>query len=432
MDSVDVKLYTNCRTTRLSYIAGIILGELLGLRFAIIDDRRKIGKTPLINYSGEEIPGSFTIDPAGLLGEVTIEDVAPEVILHEGTPALFPSDKGDMPFDVFSASFWLISRYEEYLPFSPDAHGRFPAEASLAYRHGFLLKPVIEIWARMLALTLIKTFPFIAFIRHKFSALVTFDIDQAYAYRGKGMIRGAAGLVSDILKGTGMERLRSLSGTGQDPYDVYDYIFAIIDSAKADVVFFLPFGNWSEHDKNNPAGSKLYRELARGISEKYRTGIHFSYNCGRNPQLAVKEINRFRQVTGHNPEESRQHYLLIGFPETYRALEAYSIGTDYTLGYASAPGFRAGISKPFRYYDLKAERITSLRIVPFAIMDVTLKDYMKLDPAAAQRLIADIINDVRNTGGSFVSIWHNSSLTERDGWEGWRHVFEFTVKNGVI
>lgn len=432
MDSVDVKLYTERRTPRLDYIAEVVLGELLGLKYAVITDRRKTGNTPLINYGGEEISGSFSIAPSGLLNEGIIDNSAPPVTYIDGVPVLFPSDSGDFPFDILSASFWLISRYEEYLNFTPDSHGRFPAEASLAYRKGFLHIPVIEIWARMLALALIKIFPFIAFKRHEFRSRVTFDIDQAYAYRGRGMIRGAAGLVSDMFKGGGMGRIRSLSGTEKDPYDVYDYLFETIDSVRSEVVFFLPFGSWSEYDKNNPADSKLYGELVRDISAKYTTGIHFSYNCGKNPKLAAKEIHRFRQITGHAPEESRQHYLLIGFPGTYRALEAASIKKDHTLGYASAPGFRAGISKPFRFYDLSSERITNLIVEPFAVMDVTLKNYLKLNPSDAKSKIEALMKEVRNTGGSFVSIWHNSSLTERDGWEGWRTVFEYTIKSGII
>ena len=42
-----------------------------------------------------------------------------------------------MFFDVFSASFYLVSRYEEYLPYVKDMYERFQAENSLAYKHNF-------------------------------------------------------------------------------------------------------------------------------------------------------------------------------------------------------------------------------------------------------------------------------------------------------
>jgi hypothetical protein len=45
---------------------------------------------------------------------------------------------GDLPFDPLAATFYLVSRYEEYLPFIPDEHGRFPAKQSFAFSNGFL------------------------------------------------------------------------------------------------------------------------------------------------------------------------------------------------------------------------------------------------------------------------------------------------------
>jgi len=36
--------------------------------------------------------------------------------------AFFKSE-GDYPFDIFSAVFYLLSRYEEYLPYKKDMYG---------------------------------------------------------------------------------------------------------------------------------------------------------------------------------------------------------------------------------------------------------------------------------------------------------------------
>src|SRR6185436_12324127 len=59
--------------------------------------------------------------------------------------AFFKSD-GDYPFDIFSAVFYLLSRYEEYLPHEKDEYGRYAHENSLAYGQGFLNTPLINIW----------------------------------------------------------------------------------------------------------------------------------------------------------------------------------------------------------------------------------------------------------------------------------------------
>jgi hypothetical protein len=430
MDTPDLKVYTTDATARLDYILSLLLGNILGLRYQVITDRRKIGNTPLINYSSDKISGAFHIFPAQLLAESNVRALTPGVEYQGELPVLFPSNgRGDIPFDIFSASFYLVSRYEEHLPFTPDRHGRYPAGESVAARNGFLQRPVVDLWTKQMALELIKKFPFLTFRRNEYRSLITFDIDQAFAYRGKGFLRGAAGLVSDMVKGGGYERVQSLSGGVRDPFDVYDYIIETLDSRAADTIFFLPYGKLSEFDRNTPAGSRMYRDLAKRLSDRFSTGIHFSYSSGHDSELMAREVKRFLQACETAPDKSRQHYLLLSFPDTYRALIANNIHHDYTMGYASDTGFRAGISRPFRFYDLPGNRITRLTVHPFQIMDVTLKNYLKLSPAEAISVAGRLMEETKKAGGVFTSIWHNSNLTERDGWEGWREVFEFVVKN---
>ena len=69
MVSGSVKIYSAEDSPRLRYIAGIILGDILGLSWSVITDKRKLGKNPVINYSTDNIAGSFKIDPETLLFE---------------------------------------------------------------------------------------------------------------------------------------------------------------------------------------------------------------------------------------------------------------------------------------------------------------------------------------------------------------------------
>ena len=65
----------------------------------------------------------------------------------------------DLPFDIFAASFFLVTRYEEYLDFKPDKYGRFPAPAShLHSEMDFLEIPVIDLWARRWSKIFLKKF----------------------------------------------------------------------------------------------------------------------------------------------------------------------------------------------------------------------------------------------------------------------------------
>jgi hypothetical protein len=70
---------------------------------------------------------------------------------------------------------------------------------------------------------------------------------------------------------------------------------------------------------------------------------------------------------------------------------------------------------------------TGLTIVPFQVMDGTLRQYLHLPPDKALDVIRTLVKATRKAGGLFVSVWHNTSLTEANGWEGWRRVFEETL-----
>lgn len=121
---------------------------------------------------------------------------------------------------------------------------------------------------------------------------------------------------------------------------------------------------------------------------------------------------------------SRQHFLKLNLPYTYRQLLDQDIQMDFTMGFAAEPGFRAGICTPFFWYDLEAEVATSLRVYPFALMEGTLRDYMNLDADEALKTIQQIVDEVKKVGGTFISLWHNESLSDQKRWKGWVRVYE--------
>ncbi len=84
----------------------------------------------------------------GLLFRIGIQEQSFHVEEFKELPTFYQTnDNSDLPFDPFAASFYLVSRYEEYLPYQPDQFGRFPAKASVAYQNGFLKKPVVNHYA---------------------------------------------------------------------------------------------------------------------------------------------------------------------------------------------------------------------------------------------------------------------------------------------
>ena len=106
----------------------------------------------------------------------------------------------DLPFDLFAASFYLISRYEEYLPFNADQHGRFEANQSLAFKNGFLYDPIVDQWVCTLADMLHQKFHDFKPCEREFKFIPTIDIDNAYAYLYKGTVRTIGAAMRDLFK----------------------------------------------------------------------------------------------------------------------------------------------------------------------------------------------------------------------------------------
>ena len=97
------------------------------------------------------------------------------------------------------------------------------------------------------------------------------------------------------------------------------------------------------------------------------------------------------------------------------------------MGYADVPGFRAGTSFPFPWFDLKINEATSLLIHPVVVMDSTLNSYLRLSPQQAKETIDLLRNEVRAVGGEFTSLWHNETVAERGVWKGWRQVWQYCL-----
>ena len=435
MDSGPVRIYSSTNVPRLRYTAGIILGDILGLVWEVVSDKRKLGKHPVINYSTENIPGSFKIIPDTLLFETGVSPRDISVDGWKGLPIFFPTSAGsDFPFDIFAATFFLVSRYEEYLDFQPDEYGRFKASSSLAFKNGFLGIPVVDLWARELAKAFLRKFETLTFKRNEYRTLVTIDSDQPFAYQGKNLFRSIGGLLRHMATNenpAGVNRYKIIAKGQKNPFEVFDYITDSIRSNNADARFFFPVGGHSEFDKNPSWKNEEYRSLIIRIAGKFKTGLHPSFYASGNSAMINNEAARLRSILKREINISRFHYIRLFMPISYSYIIKAGITEDYSMGYPEEPGFRAGIARPYYFYDISEDQQTSLKIIPFQVMDSTLYKYKNHDPAALREIILGLINETRKAGGTFVSIWHNTSLIESPDRKGWREVFEFMLKEQI-
>ena len=144
--------------------------------------------------------------------------------------------------------------------------------------------------------------------------------------------------------------------------------------------------------------------------------------------MLKKEKERLESITNIPTTISRQHFLRFSLPETYQNLIDLEINEDYSMGYASHVGFRAGTSIPFHFFDLDFEIQTPLLIYPFALMDTTLNDYMGLTPKQSLGRTKDLLHEVMKVKGTFITLFHNESVSGYLRWNGWQKVYETMLK----
>ena len=379
-----------------------------------------------LNYSNKNLACDFQIIPSNLLFEKGIKSQELKIEKWEETPCFFKTSEGKLPFDVFAASFWLLTRYEEYLPHTADNHSRFSGKDSFLFKNNLLLQPLIDQWGKKLVEVLkIET------EKKSIVKTLTIDVDNAVAFAHKGIVRSLGGSVRNLLKtdfGAFKDRIKVARGKMKDPFDTYEYILEKAKENKVDLKFFFLLGDSSKNDTNLSHQTNELREKIKYISQFAECGIHPSYQSFLDENKVKEEVSRLEKIIGKKVNISRQHFLRMQLPKSYQILINCGITEDHTMGFADEPGYRAGTSQPFFWYDLSNEKETKLSVFPFVMMDATLKRYLGLSPEKALEYSQDIYNSLKNTGGNFTLLWHNESVNDYWKWKGWQRVFEVQLK----
>ncbi len=305
----------------------------------------------------------------------------------------------------------MATRYEEYLPFKPDKFGRFPELQSLSAKFDFTHLPVIHLWASFLKTKLQTVFDNFILPKRTPAAIFSYDIDVAFAYRGRNFFNHALSFGKDIFTGQSVNIKRKIStrfGLKSDPSDTYKNLE--VNPLKK-IFFILLAEKRTQYDRNIYPGSKVLRNLILQIkTQGNEVGIHPSYYSIEKPNLILKEKTTLQTIINQKVTSSRQHFLRFKLPETYRELLKAGITDDYSMQYPEMPGFRAGMCLPFPFFDLLSNAETSLMLHPGCIMETTFRDDLKVPAKQSLEWYLSHWEQVKKVGGEFISIWHNDTL----------------------
>jgi len=427
-------IYLPTITSRCEYIFQLIFEEEFAIKYQVTTNLKAFEayEKEKLNYSVKRNNEEFYVRASSFLFEHGIKEIDISGDNKFGTTVLFANDSScDVGFDIFSAVFYMISRYEEYLPFTPDKYGRYKASDSLAYRNKFLQQPVVNIWINIFRNILSERFPYLQLKPSSFNYIITYDIDIAYDFVGKNIFRIIGSTVKDVVQlkfKKFFRHVRSLNNIQRDPWNTYDLLRETIVKNEMHSIFFFLLSDYSRYDKNLNYRHPLMKDLITEVGAFSEIGIHPSYKSSVFPKKILIEKKRLEKLSGKEIYKSRQHYLKFTLPDTYNHLISAGIKEDYSMGFAEMPGFRAGTCKPFYFYDLKNEKITGLKIFPIVAMEASFIYDLKMPPADALDYILKLIEEVKNVGGTFISIWHNDALSETDIYRGWRYVHDKMIE----
>jgi hypothetical protein len=421
---MSLLIYSHTSSSRLQYICDFIFQEQLGVpyKFTIDSEAFRTHDGPKLNYSDRKLSSNeLQVVPHTLLFEKSIREQAIDCFEWNNSIAFFKSESDDVGFDIFAASFYLLTRYEEYLPHTKDEYGRFPHTASLAHRVGFLNKPLVQIWIADLAKKLQTVFTEISFKHPSFRFIPTYDIDIAYSFKGKGWLRNVGG----FLKSPSLSRVAVLVGLQKDPYDVYQLLHELHSKhTMSAVYFFLVAANRGQYDKNiSPYSFRMWR-LFKQHAKKYTVGIHPSWKSYGNVNAILKEKKILESATDKTITLSRQHYIRLNLPETYEQLIDAGITQEYSMGYGSINGFRASVAAPFFWYNLAKENTTPLRIFPFCWMDANSFYEQQQDANTSLSELQYYLQECQAVNGQMITIVHNNFLGTDLLFKGWRAMYE--------
>ena len=294
-------IYTEKKSPRFMYICEHIFVKMLGLSIEITTDLETFVKSDesKLSYAKSPIGNELFIKNFGLLYEKGVQPVELFVEQWEGVPYFFATKKGHLPFDILSASFYLLSRYEEYLHHEAHPNSPFAATDSVGFQHHFLEIPIVDIWVARLKKALLEKYPTLEFAPREGATVSVIEVPKAFKYKHKGfmrtLLRGLAFLFT--LQWSQLSELcRVITGREKDPYDFYETLIDYFQTHKLYPTFFFLLGDYNYYDQGLSYNNLKYKYLIKHVADYAIVSILGSYDAISRQETLSMERERMINI----------------------------------------------------------------------------------------------------------------------------------------
>lgn len=415
------------------YVLDVILNEFLGLKYEVKELEDTLNWTiELDNGNRIVFQDAFFSDKDGL-SYLSISNV-PKEVNYTTNPFTFENDipiiYGDSDIeindksvycgvDIFASSFFMLTRWEEYVEKARDKHNRFSAKESLAFKNNFLHRPVVNEYTEMLW-SILKHLKYEKErICRSYEFMVTHDVDMVQKF--PNMFSGIKEVIADVLKRQQyklafsklMLKVKVLFRKKRDPYDTFDWIMGLSEKIGVKSYFFFMGKGETKFDNHYKIEDKFVTELIGKIKKRgHFIGMHPTYNAYNNYNQFKKEKEELEANLGAVVEFGREHYLRFEVPTTWQIWEDNNMKWDSTLSFADKEGFRCGVCYEYSTYNILTRKKLNLKERPLIVMEGSFVSYQQhITSLDMEKRIKKLIDTVRKYNGTFVFLWHNSSFT---------------------
>lgn len=356
------------------------------------------------------------------------------VSVFRGDYLLCDRQSAVLGLDIFGSAFFMLTCYEEIVIKKRDQHDRFPGVASLAYRAGFLHRPLVNEYVEILWWTLQQLWPQLQRKKGWFQILPSHDVDVPFANCFSGFAKLLRTMAGDIAYrksfGAALQRLCSYPQVKRGNYKrdmnyTFDRIMDISEKYGLQSTFFIKTGcTHKSYDQPYSLGHPYVQGLLKSVHQRgHHLGLHPSYLSYVDESVVQIEYQRLLdcfQTLGIQQVEcgGRQHYLRWKSSDTLRYYNNVGLSYDTSIGYADYVGFKVGTCHEYHAYDLQERSILRLRERPLVVMECSVmknqtdKKYLA---HTMERLLV-LKSKCRQFKGNFTLLWHNSYFYHKEYW----------------
>jgi len=333
---------------------------------------------PKMSYTNKPLGDEFFIASHSLLFERGILNYEPSVENWEGIPAFFKTtNENAVPYDIFSASFYLLSRYEELTPHIKTETGLFDPVESLAAQHDFLELPLVDLWVHKLHVIMSGHFEEIEAYKFKNPQKeIIIDVPLAFKYRNRSVLVAVETFLKSIWSFNLLKIINQMAvlfRLEDDPYDSFSFWDKWFENSSITPKVFFLYAKNSAYESSLSTFNRRLQLRIKKVSDDYSLGLLLSVESQLKPEIGLeREKKDFQGLTHRKVKMSR---IPIGFrqlSEVYTDLVDFEFSEDYSMGYSNKIGFRASTATPFYFYDLTNEFQLPLKIYPVVAKETAL------------------------------------------------------------